>query len=219
MEELKHPDVAAIFERLLRELGISGNQLAVALGTSQQAISNYTSGRNKPGREIMAAIVQRYPAINAAWLLTGEGDPFPEGRYNEKPATSLAHGRAHGEARATTHPTVQPTDKELANGAANGPAMREGFPPVPGTATPEQADFVGRLIHRLETELADAKAREEQQSRLIEQLLGKSPASAHAATPAEPATPISLRPTACIDAKIIPMHPVEVETEEEVLAA
>lgn len=85
----KHPDVAAMFSRLLQELGISGNQLAVALGTSQQAISNYTSGRNKPGREMLAAISKQYPAIDALWLITGEGDPFPNGRYNEKRTAQL----------------------------------------------------------------------------------------------------------------------------------
>ncbi|MGI4873155.1 MAG: helix-turn-helix domain-containing protein [Janthinobacterium lividum] len=91
MEALpKHPDVAEQFAALLRELGISGNQLAIALGTSQQAISNYTSGRNKPGREILASISKKYPAINLSWLLTGEGEPFPKGRYNEKPTPTTS---------------------------------------------------------------------------------------------------------------------------------
>ena len=86
MEDLpKHPEVAMIFARLLAELGISGNQLAKALNTSQQVISGYASGRTNPGREMIAAIIQRYPAINAAWLVTGQGEPFPEGRYNQKP--------------------------------------------------------------------------------------------------------------------------------------
>lgn len=76
----KHPDVAAIFARLLSELSVSANQLAAQLGTSQQAISNYVTGRNKPGGDLLAAIVTRYPAINSTWLLTGVGEPFPNGR-------------------------------------------------------------------------------------------------------------------------------------------
>lgn len=81
----KHPEVAIIFTRLLSELGLSGNQLAKALNTSQQVISGYASGRTNPGREMIAAIIRRYPAINAAWLATGEGEPFPAGRYNQAP--------------------------------------------------------------------------------------------------------------------------------------
>ena len=88
-EPPKHPEVATIFTRLLLELGLSGNQLAKALNTSQQVISGYTSGRTNPGREMLAAIIRRYPAINAAWLATGEGEPFPVGRYNEKPHLAL----------------------------------------------------------------------------------------------------------------------------------
>ena len=85
-EPPKHPAVAAIFTRLLSELGLSGNQLARTLGTSQQVISGYASGRTSPGREMIAGIIRRYPAISAAWLATGEGEPFPAGRFNEKPA-------------------------------------------------------------------------------------------------------------------------------------
>ena len=86
----KHPEVAAIFARLLAELGLSGNQLAKSLNTSQQVISGYASGRTNPGREMLAAIIRRYPAINAAWLATGEGEPFPAGRFNEKPTLTPA---------------------------------------------------------------------------------------------------------------------------------
>ena len=85
-DPVKHPEVAAIFTRLLAELGLSGNQLARALGTSQQVISGYASGRTNPGREMIACIIDRYPAISAAWLVTGIGDPFPAGRFNERPA-------------------------------------------------------------------------------------------------------------------------------------
>ena len=82
----KHPEVALIFTRLLAELRLSGSQLAKSLQTSQQVINGYTSGRTSPGREMFAAIIRRYPAINAAWLATGAGEPFPTGRFNEKPA-------------------------------------------------------------------------------------------------------------------------------------
>lgn len=110
----KHPDVAEQFGALLRALAISGNQLAVALGTSQQAISNYTSGRNKPGREILATIAKKYPAISLSWLLTGEGEPFPNGRYNEKPApTSTKEETTQEETAAEAEVDSQPPTNKL----------------------------------------------------------------------------------------------------------
>ena len=93
-DPVKHPEVAAIFTRLLTELRLSGNQLARALNTSQQVISGYASGRTNPGREMIAAIIARYPAISAAWLVTGIGEPFPAGRFNEKPAPRAAEPAA-----------------------------------------------------------------------------------------------------------------------------
>lgn len=97
----KYSEVAVIFGRLLSELGLSGNQLAKSLGTSQQVVSGYTSGRRNPGREMIAAIIKRYPAINAVWLVTGQGDPFPGGVFNQKPVlapVALTSGAATIEA-------------------------------------------------------------------------------------------------------------------------
>jgi transcriptional regulator with XRE-family HTH domain len=70
----KHPDVAEMFDKILTELGLSGNQLAAALGTSQQVISNYATGRNKPSVEILANLAQKFTRLNPEWLLTGRGE-------------------------------------------------------------------------------------------------------------------------------------------------
>jgi transcriptional regulator with XRE-family HTH domain len=82
MEELsKHPDVARIFTRLLESVGLNAAQFARKIGSTPQAISNYMVGRNEPGRKMLAQIIEAFPRIDAAWLATGEGEPFPEGRH------------------------------------------------------------------------------------------------------------------------------------------
>lgn len=54
-----------------------GNQsrMAADIGMSQSAVSNVVTGRQTPGRKLLAAI-SGHPLINGAWLLTGDGDPL-----------------------------------------------------------------------------------------------------------------------------------------------
>lgn len=100
------------------------------------------------------------------------------------------------------------------------PVVREGFPATPGTATPQEASFVGRYIKNLEEESAKKDELISWLQRQNEELLGKSPASAYAAAPEPPRTEISLRPEACrTEAKVLPMFPAApVEVEESVAA-
>lgn len=51
--------------------------MAEKLGVSPQMVANWTSGRNKPGSEWLAAILTA-TACNGNWLLTGIGDAFAE---------------------------------------------------------------------------------------------------------------------------------------------
>lgn len=116
-EPPKHPDVARIFTQLLDTLGMNAAQFARKIGSTPQAVSNYMVGRNEPGRKMLALIIEAYPNIDAAWLASGKGEPFPNGRV-------LAHGKPTGEARtAIMHPTIQPADKELTSGTPTGPTM------------------------------------------------------------------------------------------------
>jgi hypothetical protein len=84
-EPPKHPGVAAMFSELLTKTGLNAAGLAKKLGITPQAVSNYIVGRNEPGRKMIAAIIKAFPAVNAVWLATGEGEPFPNG----------VHGRAY----------------------------------------------------------------------------------------------------------------------------
>jgi plasmid maintenance system antidote protein VapI len=83
-EPPKHPAVAALFAELLAATNLNAAGLAKKLDITPQAVSNYVVGRNEPGRKMMAAIIKAFPAINAVWLATGEGEPFPNGVHNEK---------------------------------------------------------------------------------------------------------------------------------------
>ncbi len=55
----------------------SGSQtrMAADIGVSQSAISNVITGRQQPGRKLLAAVASN-SVINSTWLVTGEGDPL-----------------------------------------------------------------------------------------------------------------------------------------------
>lgn len=51
-------------------------QLAELLEITPAAIAHVTSGRNKPGYELLAAIATKLPHYDLRWLLTGQGEPY-----------------------------------------------------------------------------------------------------------------------------------------------
>jgi len=87
-------DVAQRVAWLLKEIWHgSQTQMAREISMRQSAISNVITGRQEPGRQLLTAMGM-HPAINAGWLLTGQGTHFPEG-CNLPVATTLFRGLPH----------------------------------------------------------------------------------------------------------------------------
>ena len=61
------------FLTAMRHSGLSKTEFAGRLGVSQGVMSHISSGRNKPGTEMLVSLLQVYPDIAADWLLLGEG--------------------------------------------------------------------------------------------------------------------------------------------------
>ena len=58
----------------METVGYSGYQLAHEVdGISQQVLTHIRTGRNIPSVKIIYAFLQRFPHINANWLITGKG--------------------------------------------------------------------------------------------------------------------------------------------------
>lgn len=98
---------------LIKKLDVSTYQFGKATGISHQTLSNVLAGKNKPGLDTLQAIAAMYPAA-AIFLLTGEGEPFPQGRYNEKAADQLPP-QVPSELKPLTAPAApgKQTDEEL----------------------------------------------------------------------------------------------------------
>ena len=72
---------------LLKEENLTAGKLADILEVQPSSISHLISGRNKPGFDFVAKLLERFPAISPDWLILGKGDmyrrnaemlPFPE---------------------------------------------------------------------------------------------------------------------------------------------
>ena len=78
MEEKKRlSGLAKRFLAALDKLDYSGYQLADEMDrVSNATLTHIRSGRNNPSMKIVVAFLQKFPEINARWLLTGEGTMY-----------------------------------------------------------------------------------------------------------------------------------------------
>jgi hypothetical protein len=85
----------------LLELRWNGNmrQMARALGLSHALISLVVSGKQNPGRRLIAALTE-YPGIDRTWVLTGNGHPVP---FPEQGSLPLSTGVLPGSPNEFPH--------------------------------------------------------------------------------------------------------------------
>lgn len=173
---------------LIKKLDVTTYQFGKATGISHQTLSNVLTGKNKPGLDTLQAIAAVYPAA-AIFLLTGQGEPFPDG--------------VRGAGQTTTNP-----DLDSATSTPVGPEP-EGEAKMPATVkrrleTPmavlrdveemtkdEQIAYYKALAEMAEEKAAayEAAQRHETAVRLVRTAGGQSftDASADAADTYEPA--------------------------------
>ena len=60
------------FRMILEELHLTPSEFADRIGVQRSSISHVLSGRNKPGLDFLEKILNTFPEIDAAWLITGK---------------------------------------------------------------------------------------------------------------------------------------------------
>lgn len=103
-----------MLEHILTQLNITPSQLADETGISRATLSHILSGRNKPSLDVITRIHQRFPFINAEWLLTGSGN-FMKNEPDLKPETLASKPQSHSPEVKTSKPVSQPSlfDEEM----------------------------------------------------------------------------------------------------------
>lgn len=56
---------------IIKANSLTSSEFADQIGVKRSNLSHVLSGRNKPGLEFLAKIIETFPNVNASWLLTG----------------------------------------------------------------------------------------------------------------------------------------------------
>ncbi len=65
-------------QQFLNAEDLTPTRFADAIGVQRSNVSHILSGRNNPGYDFIVKMLQRYPSLNAEWLLLGKGSMYKE---------------------------------------------------------------------------------------------------------------------------------------------
>ncbi|MEM9686805.1 MAG: hypothetical protein AAF934_07770 [Bacteroidota bacterium] len=94
----KIKELSGLSRRFLMAIDIVGytrNQLILEMDVlTYQILNHVVTGRNDPSMKVVTAFLEKFPTINARWLLTGMGTPQYNGNsaVEDKDPTSVLHG-------------------------------------------------------------------------------------------------------------------------------
>lgn len=118
---------------LIGHFGLNSRQLALEVKANPQTIHRLLSGSFQPRRSTLDLFAARWPHMSMGWLLTGAGEAFPTGIYDERHAAPEQPERpaplppAAGRAKMyVSHPSADPADlrRELADAQAELRAVK-----------------------------------------------------------------------------------------------
>ena len=67
-------DLIERFRYLMKINQLSPSSFADEIGVQRSSVSHVLSGRNKPSMEFIQKILERFPKVDAAWLISGAKD-------------------------------------------------------------------------------------------------------------------------------------------------
>jgi len=70
--------------------GLSSSELADNIGVQRSNVTHVLNGRNKPSFQFIAKLLEKYPEIDAKWLIMGEGQMLEAG--GEQKSANLFSG-------------------------------------------------------------------------------------------------------------------------------
>lgn len=76
-------ELSARILEIMGYLKLTKAEFAQKLGISSAVLSHISSGRNKPGLDIVLAILTQYSQVSADWLLLGNGAMIRENENRE----------------------------------------------------------------------------------------------------------------------------------------
>lgn len=69
--------------KILNNENLSATKFADIIGVQRSSISHIISGRNKPSFDFISKTLEKFPEINAEWLINGKGDMYKDDIKNK----------------------------------------------------------------------------------------------------------------------------------------
>ena len=106
---------------------LSPAQFADLMGIQRSGVSHLLAGRNKPGFDFFSTFLQKFPAVNIEWLISGRGK-----MYKDMETQSLFPDQA-----VSTEPRKITYEEALKETSIDFVTEGTQVPPAPPTKTPE----------------------------------------------------------------------------------
>jgi transcriptional regulator with XRE-family HTH domain len=79
--------------KLIIHLGYTATKFADAIGVQRSGISHILSGRNQPSYDFIVKILNKYPDLDAEWLILGKGEMLKPDKLKEIVASPLKNSK------------------------------------------------------------------------------------------------------------------------------
>lgn len=120
-----HIHMKSRIQSIIQHYRLTPSRFADQIGVQRSAVSHILSGRNNPGLDFLAKVLDNYPEISGDWLITGKGEMLK--KKAQKPAFA-----------PTLFSTEPPDVKDSENQAPYHQATKPMMEPVPDPPRPVQ---------------------------------------------------------------------------------
>jgi len=108
-------DLIERFKYIMKLNNMNASTFAEAIGVQPSSVSHILTGRNKPSLEFIQKILERFPKVDASWLINGKLNLLPkeEDRIQEKDKLSLSDGKSITQEKEHPTPLKSDVKKEI----------------------------------------------------------------------------------------------------------
>ena len=72
-------------EKIMQVEGMTSGQFAQEIGVQNSTLSHILNNRNNPSLDVIKKILNRFPVVNADWLILGQGPMFRQELHSQMP--------------------------------------------------------------------------------------------------------------------------------------
>lgn len=94
-------------QMILSEYGLTSSALADKMGIQRSGISHIMAGRNKPSYDFLVTLLEKFPDINANWLLADD-----ENMYNDQVVNNSENNQNQAPGDLFPNPSTDITDNK-----------------------------------------------------------------------------------------------------------